>query len=445
MRSKARVPGGQDDWLLPVLRPARSALMLAVRTALVIAALVSVGAPALAAAADPALISLENAVDSAMSEGIEMASARNALRSAVAGVRSADTAPNPLFSLGATSLQPGRRYAPGLSRSGDDVARIDLPIELGGKRRERVAAAGDARAAAGFDVADAGRQVRAAVTGAWFDLEAAERRETLYAGIADSYRQSQTLAERRLAAGAIAAGDLARQRVEMLRAQSDLSRAATARREAQLALSVLIGREADAGSLHTIGDAMPQAMPAATDPDLVADGRPDVRAADARVSSARHGLYGARALRTPDISVGVQYEHDANGLGDSVGLGFSVPLQVRNRYGGVIDAAGVDLAQAEANAAKVRAVAIAEIMTARAAAADAGARRARYDDDLLPSARKAAATAEFAYARGALALVDLLDARRTLQAVELAAIDARTDEAKAIARRIAAETPEDPQ
>ena len=415
-----------------------------VRILIAVAALALVSVPALAVGANPAMISLEIAIDNALDANLEIVSARNAVRSAAAGVRNADTFLNPVFSIGSTAIRPGRFGNQGFSRTGDDVIRIDQPIERGGKRRARVAAARDALAAAGSDVADTNRQVRAAVTGAWFDLMAQEQRLGLYSNIAGSYRDSLVLADRRLAAGAISGGDLARQRVEMLRAQSDQSRASSERREAQLALAVLIGREPDAATLQTVGNwRMAPAASALLDPEAVADIRPDVRAADRRVSEARHALDGARALRHPDITVGAQYEYDANGTGSSVGLGFAIPLQIGNRYGGVIDAAGVDLSQAEANAAKIRAIAVAEIRTARQAAADASARRARYDDDLLPSARKAAGTAEFAYTRGGLALIDLLDARRILQSVELGAIDAHADEAKALARRASAETPEE--
>ncbi len=427
-------------------RQTRNRILRRLRSAIIATALLMATGPAIAAGADTAMLSLETAIDNALDANLDMISARNAVRSAAAGVRSANTSPNPIFSFGATSLTPGRQMIPGVSRAGDDVFRIDQPIELGGKRRARVAAARDELAAAASDVVDTRRQIRAAVTDAWFNLLAAEQRLALYDGIAQSYRQSQTLAERRLQAGAISTGDLARQRVEMLRAESDQSRAGSDRREAQLALALLIGREVEAPVLQSIGDgaSMQNAM-ARSDPEDVAESRPDVRAADERLSASRNALQGARALRHPDISIGAQYEHDNNAAGNSVGVGFSIPLQIGNRYGGVIDSAGVDVAQAEAIAAKARTFAIAEIKTARRAADDASARRARFDEDLLPSARKAAATAEFAYGRGALALVDLLDARRTLQSVELAAIDARTDEAKARARRIAAETPEQPQ
>lgn len=408
----------------------------------VIAAVMLAPHPARAADA-PALITLDSAVEAALTANIDVVTARNAVRSAMAGVRSADTFPNPVLSLGSTGLRPNHFGHDSVSQIGDDVVRIDQTIERGGKRRLRVATARAQLQAAGSDVADTARQVRADVTGAWVDLMAAEKREALYGGIAASYRQSQLLAERRTQAGAISVGDLARQRTEMLRAQSDLSKAISDRREAQLALAVLIGRETDAPTLKTLGDWQAPRPPLENNIDAIVDARPDVRAADARVTAAARAYDGAKALRRNDFSIGAQYEHDANGVGSSVGVGVSIPLQIGNRYSGEIDSASVDSNQAETNAAKVRAIAFAEIMTARRAAEDATARRVNYDGDLLPSARKAASTAEFAYARGALGLVDLLDARRTLQSIELAAIDAHADEAKALARQQAAETPEE--
>ncbi len=384
-------------------------------------------------------ISIDAALAASDGANIDLVTARNAIKTAAAGVRSADTAPNPTlgYNLGHFQFHPDPQAG---GQQLDQVFSVDVPLESGGKRTARVAAAKAGLAAAGSDANDTRRQVHAAVIAAFYDLMAAERKLELNTRIAESYRTSQSLASKRLAAGAISGGDLARQNVETLRAASALSQAASARREAQLALAILIGREAAAPDLKTIGD-WPQ--PRAASPDdaeILADRRPDVRAAVQRVEAARYQLKGARALRHPDVTAGVQYEHDPGAFGNTFGVGVSVPIPVRNGYNGEVDAAGVGLSQSEALAAKARAVAVADIITARRAAAEAVARRNEYETALLPAARKAAETAEFAYARGALALLDLLDARRTLQSVELDAIDAHADEARALARLSAAET-----
>ncbi|WP_197042313.1 TolC family protein, partial [Sandarakinorhabdus oryzae] len=182
---------------------------------------------------------------------------------------------------------------------------------------------------------------------------------------------------------------------------------------------------------------LPSTLPA----DELAQQRPDVAAAQARLEQARHLLAGARALRTPDISVGVQFENQPLpiGVGSSVGFGLSVPLQIGTRYSGEIGVANAALGDAEATAQKALAQATAEIAAARSQLASASQRRQQLESELAPAARTAASTAEFAWRRGALALTDLLDARRALAAAELGLIDARRDEAVASARLIAAE------
>ena len=50
----------------------------------------------------------------------------------------------------------------------------------------------------------------------------------------------------------------------------------------------------------------------------------------------------------------------------------------------------------------------------------------------MPRARRATEQAELAYAKGALPLTDLLDARRTLRSTLIDALAARADHAKAI-------------
>jgi cobalt-zinc-cadmium efflux system outer membrane protein len=57
----------------------------------------------------------------------------------------------------------------------------------------------------------------------------------------------------------------------------------------------------------------------------------------------------------------------------------------------------------------------------------------RFDTQLLAFARKAAEASEFAYKRGALGVMDLLDARRSLNATQLDAAAAHADYAKAFA------------
>ena len=392
-------------------------------------------------------ISLDAALGLAEDANIDVIRARLALKTAQANLRIADTAPNPVFSVNAVQIRPSQIGSIPYGQLADTVARVDLPLERGGKRRARTAAAGALINAAQDDLASARRDMREAVYNAYFDLKAAESRIEILQAIARSYADSLTLAEKQQRAGALSNGDLARQNVEAARARTDAAQSISQWHAAQLALGTLIGREIQSHTLATTAD-WPVSEPASEQAaDLIAMHRPDVRAAQARTEAARRNLDGAHALRHPDVTVGVQYERASGdvGVGSSVGLGVSVPLPVRNLYHGERDAAATALVQAEAEERKAISVATADILIAREALRESSARRREFDEVQLPAARKAAEVAEFAYKHGATSLIELLDARRSLRAVELGAIDARTDEANAIARLHAAETTGDEQ
>jgi cobalt-zinc-cadmium efflux system outer membrane protein len=402
----------------------------------------SAQSPARTAAEMPGqALTVEAAIKAAESANIDVLTARLAVSTANANLRSADTAPNPVFSANAVQVRPSKIGRLPYGELADTVLRVDVPLERGGKRQARIGAARASIEAAKEDLNDAQRQMRVAVSNAYFDLKAAEIRVAALRAVADSYSDSQNVASRQQHAGQISKGDLARQKVEALRAQADARQAVSDLHEAQLALATLIGREPDALSLATISDWPAPDGVSAEPPDGLALRRPDVQAAQARVEAARRNLDGAHALRHPDVTVGAQYERAAGdlGVGSSMGVGISIPLLVRNLYNGEVDAAGVALVQAEAQARKAAAVATAEIVLARRGLAEATEQRKTFDDAQLPAARKAASVAEFAYKNGAIALLDLLDARRSLRAVELGAIDAHAAEAHAIARLRAAE------
>lgn len=412
---------------------------------------------ALAGAADPAItpgrtaapmalpITLSQARDAAAAANIDIIHARQARAAAQAGQIIAAARPNPVLSVEGTQIRPRGGGGQQLGNTMDEVVRIDQPIELGGKRRARILAADAASLAATEDLADVRRQVRGAVDAAYASVRAAQDRAEVTARIAADWARSAAIAARRLAAGDLSAGEAARQRVEAVRADADALSARAAVREAQAVLAILIGRDADAAQLVAADPWPAPPPPLPIPPDDAAAQRPDVRAAIARVTQARQELAGARALRTPDISVGVQYEYQAQpiGVGGSLGFGVAVPLPVGTRYSGQVAAAGAALGDAKATAEQRLRAATADIAAARSGLAAASERRRRLETDLVPAAREAARTAEFAYGRGALPLTDLLDARRALAAAELGLVDAHQDEAAAAARLAAAEGPGD--
>ncbi|HVQ61364.1 MAG TPA: TolC family protein, partial [Burkholderiales bacterium] len=80
----------------------------------------------------------------------------------------------------------------------------------------------------------------------------------------------------------------------------------------------------------------------------------------------------------------------------------------------------------------VRAQARTEIARAFSDLQSAAERLQRYDESLLVEAKRSADSAEFAYKNGAIGVMDLLDARRTLRAIQIDAASARNDHSKAL-------------
>jgi cobalt-zinc-cadmium efflux system outer membrane protein len=318
--------------------------------------------------------------------------------------------------------------------------RIDQLVERGGKGglRERQ---GDALVAAvRADLAEASRQQRLALRQAFFDLAAAQERVRLQGEFAGLSRDSLAATEKRLQAGDVARVDANRIRLDALRAANDLRQAEIDRERARAEFARLIGAENDAPRI--VVAAAWTAAPAAA--RALAGERPDVAAARSRVDAAEAARDLARAIATRDVIVALQADRwptsDTNtqGTGVSYTLSVSMPLHVRHANEGEARRASADLEAARAQLARVLAQAGADQRLAEADWQAARERLARVEGDVLPAARDVAAGSEFAFTRGATGVLDLLDARRSLKAVEVDAAQARADAAKAWARREAA-------
>ncbi|WP_317202534.1 TolC family protein, partial [Janthinobacterium sp.] len=165
----------------------------------------------------------------------------------------------------------------------------------------------------------------------------------------------------------------------------------------------------------------------------------DVRAARARVAAAQAAHKLALAARTRDVTLGLQFEHypasvaNPQGSGNSYGIAVQVPLFLRYQYDGEIRAAQGALDVAQENLEKTRDLARADLLGSWEDARAAGVRVERYEDSLLPAAKKSADAAEFAFRHGALNIMDVLDVRRTYRAAQLDALAARADFAKSLA------------
>lgn len=410
--------------------------MLVRRLILLLVAALPLTAFAAPAAAMPPL-SLVEAEKLWREHSRELKLARGAVAAAEADLTSAGAVPNPQLSINTSSI-PSQNYGSGAWRDKkvDNVFRLEQVIERGNKRELRQQTADALLAASRHDLGDTERSQRLALDQAYYDLRLAQDKLRLASESADLYRNTMQAMELRLRAGDVAPSDVSRVRVDAQRASNDARQAKADLEKAQASLAYLLGLEKQARNL-VAGDDWP---PLASAPVAAAgslEQRADVRAAQARVEAAERAADLARAQKTRDVTVGVQFEHclstSCNAPANTYGVGVSVPLFVNYAYEGEIRRAEADLQRARDQYEQTLAQAEGDVDKARSDVEAALERRQRLDQDLLADAARVANATEFAYTKGAASLMDLLDARRTLRALQQDAAAARADHAKALA------------
>ncbi|MFA6041208.1 MAG: TolC family protein [Methylophilus sp.] len=323
----------------------------------------------------------------------------------------------------------------------DNTIQINQLIERGDKRNLRTMSAEDAINAAKFDFDDTVRQNNKSLESAYFDLVLAQETVKIQQETINLYENSLKANELRLKAGDIASSDLARMKIEVLRAQNDLQQAIANRQLAQSNLAYFIGQERFAEQVFAV-DAFPNIESVNTikskniDDDLT-NHRPDLLAADSRLKQAEDNRKLAESLKTRDITIGVQYErYPGQGLGNgenTFGAAVTIPLFTNYQYQGEIAKAESLINTAQGLKAQTKAQAIGEINNAKSSLDSSIARLKRFDGEMLAEAKKSTNAAEFAYSHGAINVTDLLDARRVLRAIQLDALTAHADFAKALA------------
>lgn len=368
----------------------------------------------------------------------ELAAARRAVEAAGADIVSAGARPNPVVSINSSNIDPSRTGPGPLNRKPfDTVFRVDQTIERGNKRELRVDAAQGLERAAQSDSLDVLRQQQLGLRAAYYDLKQTQERVATLAENAQLFARTYSAAQAREKAGDLAAADVAKVRVDFERAQNDVRAAQADVARASIALAYLIGVEAEAAQLRASDPWPTERIDTSAAEQAIGqrlDQRPDVRAAQARVEAAERQRDLARSLRTRDVSIGAQYERFPGTIPtNSIGVGIAFPLLIGNDYSGDIQRAEVQRYAALDALAKVRAVAGNEVRRAAADLAAAQDRLVRYETSLLEAAQRSTDAAEFAFARGATSVLEVLDARRTLRAVKLEALAVRAEHAKALA------------
>jgi len=348
---------------------------------------------------------------------------------------------NPNLTLGIGSISPklGVGSGPYFDKTIDNSIRYEQLIERGNKRDLRKKSAESQLAASGEDVHDVERQQSVNLLRAMVDLAAVDERISLLSQVVAIYEEALKSSSIRTEKGDLPPIDVQRQKIDANRAQIELRQAQTEAKSAQITLAKLLAWETRASLLKADPSILDIAALDASNFDL--SSRADIKSAKLRVESAASQLDLAQALRKSDITAGVQYDHwptsnsNTNGTGDTISFTIGLPLTVNHSYEGEIARANSDYEAAKETLAHVEANAKIEWERMNADIASAETNLDILQKEQLPRAEDVASTVELGYRKGALSLLELLDARRMLRQTRLDTLNARANLARAVLTR----------
>ena len=392
---------------------------ISLRAALMAAAL----ATAFPALAEP--ITLETAIERAIASQPRLAAAAARVDAAEARARQANVGPNPQVSLEVEDFAGSGPFR-GLDSTQTTLA-LSQQLEIGGQRSARRSVAASERDVVALALLRERIDLVRDVELAFAELAAATDQATL---ARDNAAQAPALAN--TARILVEAGR--DPPLRQLRAQAALAEARAAEVEtfslmlaARRNLAVLVG--SDDPEL-TVAAGAPQPRRSTNDTAFIGI---DERLADAerRVAAARVTL--AQSAAVPDVTVSGGLRRFNDGRDTAFVAGLSLPIPIRDRNRGGIEAARADETAAEYQAERVRAEARRDRAQAQMLVEAAETRLAALEGPGLAQAEEAVRLGQVGYNAGRFSLLELLDVQGALTTARRSIIEARLDRARAIA------------
>jgi cobalt-zinc-cadmium efflux system outer membrane protein len=322
----------------------------------------------------------------------------------------------------ATVDQAGRYPNPALEylREGQQAGtrtttvQLSQPIELGGKRRARIALAQESVAIARGELAARRREIRSDVIAGYYAVLVAQERQQLARALIELARRGVDVAARRVAAGKISPIDETKARLAAVDASTELNQASGELAIARTTLAALIGQPADSIALAAShADQLPEVKPLVVMLGALDDAAP-VQRARGQLAAQVAQTAVERAARIPDLTLTVGSQRD-DGLGRRQAvLGLSVPLPLFNRNQGGIVAALRRTDQAQEELAAARVAAASGLTNAHIRYEVARSESMLLAQDVLPDAGAAYALTLKGFEYGKFSFLEVLDAQRTL-------------------------------
>lgn len=370
----------------------------------------------------PTSITLDEAIQMALQHNHNMLAARTTIQQAEAEETTANLRPNP-------SLFADWEYLP-VDRSGQNAQYLhdstegDLGLsyllERGRKRQHRLEAAKDITAQTRSLVADNERSLTFNTASLFVNAQLAESTVELADKDLKSFQKTVDLSQLRYDKGAISENDYLKIKLQLLQFETDYQLAELAKVQSLSDLRQLLGYESVSADYDVAGSFDYQALKGnLEDYQLKAlQNRPDLRAVQQGVTAARSQHELQKAIGKQDVTVQGNYSH-VNGI-NAASFYASIPVAIFNRNQGEIARTRFAITQAQEQEKATNGQALTDVRDAYEGLRVSDRIVQIYRSGYLDVAQKDRDIAEYAYQRGAVTLLDFLDAERNYRATQLA-------------------------
>ena len=405
-----------------------------IRTGVALAALLASALthPALGQATGTSRLTLDEAIQMALQHNHNLLAARTTIPQAEAEETTANLRPNPsLFAdweylpLGSPAhqnpnLYGGHSTSDYLHDNTEGDIGLSYLLERGKKRQHRLQAAKDITAQTRSLVTDNERGLTFSVASLFVSVQLAQSTIELAEKDLKSFQKTVELGELRFNKGAISEDDYLKIKLQLLQFETDYQQAELAKIQALSDLRQLLGYESVSADYDVAGPFDYQPLNGnLEDFQLKAlQNRPDLRAAQQGVTAARSQYELQRAIGKPDVTVQGNYSH-VNAINAATVYG-SIPLPIFNRNQGEIARTRSAIIQAQEQEKATNGQALTDVRDAYDGLRVSGRIVQLYRSGYLDVAQKDRDIAEYAYQRGAVSLLDFLDAERNYRATQLA-------------------------
>ena len=375
-------------------------------------------------AAGPPKITLEQAIELARQHNHGLLALRTTILQNQAQEVQANLRPNPTFFADwdylPLSSPPGISFLDYLHDSTEGDVGLSYLFERGQKRQHRLEAAQDATAVTRSQVSDNERTLGFQVAQLFVNAQLAESSLDLARQDLKGFQDTVNISQRQRDIGAMSENDFLQIKIQLVQFQTDVEQAELSKAQALSDLRQQLGYDSVPAE-YDIADELEYRPVALKLEDLqkrALENRPDLKAAQLGITAANSQYTLAKANGKQDFTIQGNYSH-VNSI-SALSFSFSIPLPIFDRNQGTVAQTRYAIAQAREQQKATSGQVLTDVRDAYLGLQSNDRVVQIYRNGPLDDAKRSRDISEYAYRRGAIALLDFLNAERNYRSTQLA-------------------------